>query len=354
MAQLTRKHLLILLALAISAMLVPNSLLRTWLPRPGSLSTATAAPTADEFADEYERALSLASSNPLEALPLLQEIIFSGSVNAGNARVVARAIQAARLSGDHAYLLTQSGRALATIGEWAHARLAFLRAVEETPNYAEAWAYLGEAQQQKEEDGFPALKHALELNPQSLSANLFTALYWQRQGSFNEADKYLHIAALIAPEDPSILIQWGQNAVLQGDVIAARERFERAAELSPDDLQVWKTVAYYSIDSEVFVEELGLPAARILLQENASDAEALTLAARGYILLGHSEIAVTFFERAIKSQPEYPSVHLYYGLFLLASGDLEEARGHLDLVIALSPESSEAEIAARWIGLTYQ
>ena len=354
MARLKREHLFILLALAIAAVIIPNSFLRPWLPRPGSLATGIAAPTADEFANEYEQALLLASSSPLDALPLLQNISLSGSVNAGKARVVAQAILAARLSGDRAYLLTETGRALATIDEWALARLTLLRAVEQAPGYAEAWAFLGEAQQQNEYDGFSALHRALELDPQSVSANLFTALYWQRRGDFIEADKYLHIATLISPVDPSILIQWGQNAVLKGDVIAARERFERAAELSPDDQQVWKTVAGYSIDSELFVEELGLPAARMLLQERVTDVEALTLLARGYLLLGETEIAVTFFERAINIKPDYAGAHLHYGLFLLASDELEEARFHLDIVIALSPGSREAEIAARWIGLTYQ
>lgn len=335
--------------LGIALLLLPNAWLRSLVPLPGGVPTPTALPTGDPLENAYQQGLQMAASDPIAALPYLEEVAFSDHSAADSARRIAQAIQAARLADDPAYTFTASGQALAAIGEWGLARNALLQAVQLAPDYAEAWAYLGEAQYQNGEDGYPALRQAIELNPNSLSAQLFNALYWQRQGDFNRANLHFYIAAQLEPESPAIQIQWGQNAMLAGDAVEARQHFEQAASLTPDDPQVWEALAQYSVESELFVEELGLPAALRLLQERPQDPQILTLVGRAYALLENAETARFYLQRAVDLGPSYAVGHLHLGIFLLSQQEQDSALVHLNTVLALAPGSPEAELASELI-----
>lgn len=329
--------------------LLPNAFLRAWMPLPGPIPTPTLPPTADPLELSYQEGLQLAVTDPLSALALFEELAFSSYLKAESARAVAQAIQSARLADDPAYLLTKTGQALAAISEWKRAQQAFLQAVQLEPEYAEAWAYLGEAQQQNGEDGYPALQRALDLNPESLSAQLFAALYWQRQQDYSHADVHYQMAAFLQPENASIQVQWGQNSLLAGDIVEAREHFDLAAELTQDDLSVWAYVARYCIDSELFVEELGLPAALKVLREQPENPEAMVLVGRAHLSLDNKVTARVYLELAVERYPEYMPAHYYLALFLLANEENDLAFIHLNKVIELAPGSPEAKLASELI-----
>jgi hypothetical protein len=69
-------------------------------------------------------------------------------------------------------------------------------------------------------------------------------------------------------------------------------------------------------------------------------------------MLRQHESATFYFERALQFGPQEPFTHLHYGLFLLATGNQDLGRQHLDLVIALAPGSAAADLASHWLGLT--
>lgn len=330
----------ILLALALIAL--PNAWLRGFTPHEGPLPTLTPLPTADTLGDAFEQGLQLAAERPLEALPYLEQVMLSNHPQAEAARLLGRAIQAARLADDEAYLYTASAQALAALGRWGLAQAALLRAVEADPDYAEAWAYLGEARHQNGADPYEALQRGLQLNPNSLAVQLFNALYWQRQQDYTQADLHFLSATQLEPENPSIFMQWGQNAMLAGDPVTARGRFEQAAELTPDDPQVWVALARYSLDSELFVEELGLPAALQAYQQAGAQAEVLVLLGRAYTLRGQRSTGLHFLQRAVEAGDEYAPAHLYLGLFLLSEQEIPAALAELNRVIELAPGSPEA------------
>lgn len=335
--------------LGIALIVLPNAWLRNLNPFHGEWPTATPLPTADLAGDAYARGLQLAASDPLAALPLFEEVMFTDHPQAAHARTLARAIQGARVQDDPAYLFTASGRALAAVGEWSLARAALLQAVQADPDYAEAWAYLGEAQYQNGVDSREELQHALELNPNSVAVQLFNALYWQRHEDYEQADLHFYVATQLDPANVSILVQWGQASMLAGDPLAARQHFEDAATLSPDDPQIWKTLARYSLDSGLYVEELGLEAAVHLLDGGVEDAETLVLLGRAQIALGHRTAGRGFLERALALDPTYAPAALQLGLFYLAEEDLDTAFDYFDQVIAMAPGSPEAELASQLI-----
>lgn len=348
MRRIPRK-LLLLALLAALVFLLPTWWMRIWLPRHGGLPTPTVLATQSSYELTYRQAVELAASQPLDALPLLNELSFAESPFAAQALTIRQGIQGGRLNGDRAYLLTSTGQALGAVGEWAAARQAFLAAVEANPEFAEAWAYLGEALQQNGQDGLPALEQAERLDPNSLSVRLFLALYWQRQGDFERAEQNLRVAALQHPQNPLVQMQLAENAVLKGDTSAALPFLERAMQLAPDNPAIWRAVAVYSVESALYVEEAALPALERLHRRQPDQADLLTLHARALALLRRDGEAEGYFMQAIEADAAYTPAHLYYGIFLLAGQRVEEARQHLNQVLALQPSGPQADLAAHWL-----
>jgi tetratricopeptide (TPR) repeat protein len=335
--------------LGVALVLLPNVFIRSFVPVAGGLPTPTAEPTHDARDDAFAEGLRLAATDPVAALPFLQQVMFSDHPQAEAARTLAQNIQAGRVAENEAYLFTASGQALAAIGEWTLARDALLQAVQLDPDYAEAWAYLGEAQYQNGQDPLPALQRAIELNPNSLAAQLFNALHWQRAEDYEQADLHFYIASQLELDNPSIYIQWGQNDILAGNPVEARARYETAASLTPEDPQVWKALARYSVDSELFVAELGLPAALQVVLEDPVDVQALVLLGRAHLLLGNGQSGIGFLERALEVNPDSAEAHLFLGIYLLDEGQTEAALLHLNAVIASAPGTSEARLASELI-----
>ncbi|MCW5873947.1 MAG: tetratricopeptide repeat protein [Anaerolineales bacterium] len=343
------RKLLLLALLAALVFLLPTWWMRIWLPRQGGVPTPTVQATQSAHERSYRQAVELAASEPLDALPLLNELAFTESPYASAALTIRQGIQSGRLSGDRAYLLTATGQALAAVGEWPAARQAFLAAVEANPEFAEAWAYLGEALQQNGQDGLAALEKAEQLDPNSLSVRLFLALYWQRQADFERAERNLRVAALQYPQNPLVQMQLAENAVLMGDTTAALPYLERALQLAPNDPAIWRAVAVYSVESALYVEEAGLAALELLHERYPGQADLLTLHARALALLRRDSQAEEYFQQALQADEAYTPAHLYYGIFLLAGQRTAEARTHLNQVLALQPSGPQADLAAHWL-----
>lgn len=342
MPRIGRRVLIGAVIVTLALALLPSVFLRRFTPAPGGVPAPTAVPTEDLAAALFDRGLQLAATDPVEALPIFEDLMFSDHPSAEQARLMANHIQTGRVADDEAYLFTATGQALGAIGQWALARQALVQAVQLDPEYAEAWAYLGEAQYQNGRDSLPALQQALELNPNSLAVQLFNALYWQRQEDFEQASLHFYVASQLEPEDPSIYIQWGQNAMLAGDPVEARAQYEKAAALSPDDMTIWKAMARYSVDAELFVEELGFPAALTVVLDDETDAEALVLLGRAHLLLGNDHSGLGFLERALQVDEGNAQAHLHLGIYLLNQGDKQQALEHLNDVLFYAPGSAEA------------
>jgi tetratricopeptide (TPR) repeat protein len=352
------KARLALLALLIGGglwLLLPN--IRDISPQPfEDFATEQARPTTEieGLEAQYDVLLEIVAEEPALALSLLDQLAFTESDLADEARHLAQDIRAAELQDNEAYTLTAVGQSFGRLEKWELSVQALEQAVVADASYAEAWAYLGEAQQHVGEDGLEALQRARALNPLSLSANLFQALYWQRQANFAEAERYLRIALQIAPQDANLYIQLGHNAVLAGAVPDARGYYEQAVTLEPDSPEAWEVLAAYSLDNDIFLEDIGLPAARRALVLAPDDPQALVLMGRATdVVSGQRAGAQRLFERALTIDPRHAGAHLYLGLLLLNGGEPDAAWEHLVLVRELAPGSPEAEFASGLLDTYY-
>ncbi len=346
------------------------TLAATLAPRPAAPAdepAATASPTAQadiptriaalqeaiaaeplNAAAQFELGLLLALDQPETAHRALQAAADLDPAYAEAAQSVRTTLAQANLpTTDPAYAAILIGQALAAQQEWGAAAVAFERSAELDPAYAEAWAYLGEAQNQLGQEGLPALHTALQLNPNSLAGNLFAAAHWNRRGEPAEAVPYLQTANTLQPDTPAILTDLGITLAAAGEVQAGLEALVRVTELTPERLAAWQTLAEVSLAHNVQVELIGLAAARQSVLMAGEEPYALTLMGRAYALLEDTFNAERFFERALAAGPDYAPAHLQYGRMLVAAGRLAEARLLLARALELAgPDDPTGQQAA--------
>ncbi len=288
-----------------------------------------------------ELGLLTAVEDPDQALAYLSQAALADPELAAGADALDRTIRRARLiDDDPAYTLTAVGRSLASLGEWDLAREAFRNAASLNPGYADAWAFLAEAQQQTGENGLPALSTAYSLDPESLVVNTFFALYVQRQGRYEDALVYLETALQADPGNPTLLAEMGGTMSALGDIQNAIDLFLQAVNQDPENPTYWRLLAVYSIQNGIQIVELGLPAARQALLLAPDEPAALVLVGQAYLMLENPLLAERFFLEAVTVDPQYAPAYFHLGMLNLSTGDTGSARKNLLQVITLAPETA--------------
>ncbi len=224
------------------------------------------------------------------------------------------------------------GQAFGLVQDWELAQTAFEQAIELDENNAEAWAWLGEAKQQTGQGGRAELDHALDLNRESTNVRALRALYWSRQGKYEQMLAEYLIAAGIEPENPRWRAGIGDAYAGIGDLVSALASYQQAVQLAPAFPDYWRMLAVFCADNNVQLEEIGLPAAQqaVLL----APGDVVTLDALGYVYLssGRYANAVNIFLSVIESSPEYFPTHIHLAMAYLAQGDRAAAYNVLTFV----------------------
>jgi protein O-GlcNAc transferase len=293
---------------------------------------------APDAADtHYELGLLLAATAPESALSELMQSASLAPELEESVQSLRAELNSAFLIGDRAYQFTVSGRALATLGEWDLASEAFRRAVEADLEYAEAWAWLGEARQQTGGNGRPQLDKALLLNPQSASVQALDGLYWLRQGQPEKALTSYGKAAALEPENAAWQIALGDAATAAEKVSEAAGYYSRAVELAPEDPAAWRALALFSLNHDTDVENTGLVAARHLLKLAPKDWLTYDIAGRAAVILGAQVEAGVHLLKAIELAPHEPGPHFHLALAYLEFGQLDLAYDKLVDTVNLDP-----------------
>jgi tetratricopeptide (TPR) repeat protein len=259
-----------------------------------------------------------------------------------------RSIRSSQRSPDPAYAFVSAGQSLASMEEWSLAEVALSKATQLNPEFADAWAYLGEARQQLGEDGFDDLETALQLDPDSIPANTLVALYWQRQEQYDMALVYIHSAANLDPLNPALEAEIGNTLGLLGNLSSAETHYVRAVEMAPNDPTYWQILANFYIRYESNLREDGLAAARQAVILAPDDPASLDAMAQIYLLMESPHIARRFLERALTADSTYAPAHLHMGLVHIMNGNTLESFQKITLAKELStPGSPTAELADR-------
>jgi len=319
----------------------------------------------------YQIGLLLATQEPEKAPAHLVQAAELDPSLAPKALALATSIRSGLRNEEPTYRLVAAGRALAAFDEWELAAEAFHQATLARPDYAEAWAFLGEARQHQAEnqggstpstnidstsqnalvpvndDGLEELQKAVALNANSLAANSFLALYWQRHQDYNQALKYTQKTVTLESQNPTPRVELGNILAILGDLTGALEAYQSAIELAPQDSTYLKLLILFSIKYEYQLEDVGLPAASAAITQDAQDPEALDLMGQVLFRLDDLLQAEKFFQRAVEIDQKYAPAHLHLGMLFLEKEETQKAFEKINLAASLAPDTPVAEQAQR-------
>ena len=289
----------------------------------------------------------IALQDPEAALSHLRLAIDLDSQAASLASDLIDVIESARSEQNPAYTLAQVGQALARTGQWPMAATAFENALLQDPEYTEARAYFGLALDRSGQNGLPQLELAVAQAPQAALPQMLLGKHWLIKGEPERAVEAYEQAAALAPEDPLLAIDLGAAYAAAGDLPSAKSAFQYATDLDPEDPILWSLFAQFSLDYEIELDEIGLPAARQAVILQPGSAAALDRLGYTHLLLGNWNLAERFLVEAIQTDSKLASAHYHLGLLRLTDGDLAGGRALLFLAVALDPDGRYGSLAQR-------
>ena len=284
----------------------------------------------DDASAHYQLGLLLTLSDPQTAT---SELITASQLDPEldpAVQALRTALNLASLSEAPSAQLVIIGRGLGLVSEWELAQAAFEQSIQVDEQNAEAWAWLGEAQQQAgNEDAFTSLKRALSLNPNSAVVRGLRGLYFQRVGNNREALTEFQAAAKLQPDDPALFVSIGESFSKLGDMIRALEAYQFAVALAPEDVNYLRLLAQFCGQNNINIEEAGIVAAQraVVLQPNDAGLQDLL----GWLLLldaRYPEAERTLLH-ALALDSQNASAHFHLGMLYLQLDDRASAQAQL-------------------------
>ena len=174
--------------------------------------------------------------------------------------------------------------------------------------------------------------------------NLAKGISYLGIGEMNLAEKFLLRAAEEEPERAEVWKNLGECHIIQEKYQKAKEELERAAQLSPDDAEVF---VYLSIVCENLGDK-GESVKYFLMAEESGFAtdQIYRLISHIKIFQGKLTEAQTYIERAIALAPKNPGHYNTLGLIHSKLGEWEKAAQFFQRAIELAPDKD-----AYWFNL---
>jgi tetratricopeptide (TPR) repeat protein len=309
--------------------------LEQWVASEGETDTAA----------HYRLGLLLSISEPDRAIG---EFLLAASLDPqydSAVETMRTTLNLASLETDDSSKLVLTGRGLGLVNEWPLAAQAFRQAVTADGKDAEAWAWLGEAEQQLGQDGRAELDKALSLDRTNPIVRSLRGVYWMRQDRGDQALAEYLLAAEYDPDNPAWRISVGEAYAQRGDLQAALASYLRATEMAPTDVTVWRALAAFSAQYNMQLEDIGLPAAQMAVELSGEDPLALDMLGWTLALLERYDEARDTLEHALSLDPELPQAHLHLGIVALQTDDWEAAKEHFQQASDLDPAGPVGEQA---------
>lgn len=298
---------------------------------------------SDDASAHYRLGLLLTLSDPNEAI---SELLYASQLDPQfdpAAQTLRTALNLSSLSDSPSERFVIIGRGLGLVNEWELAHAAFEEAVKVNEKNAEAWAWLGEADQQSAgEDALTYLDRALNLDPNSSIVRGLRGLYFQRAGNHREALIEFQAAAKLDPKNPALYVSIGQEFSMLGDLILALDAYQYAAALMPDDAQYWRLLAGFSAQNNANVKDIGIPAAQKAVKLTPDDPLALDVLGWLMVLDERYYEAEEILNRALEHDPQLASAHFHLALLFMQTNDRDSMRVHLIQARDLGSEEAAA------------
>ncbi len=274
---------------------------------------------ADDVEANYTLGLLLAAVSPRQALPYL---VRAAQLDSNlNEAVHSMRISLNRAANEQASWFFQSGLGLTAMQEWDLAEEAFRRTTTLQPNYAEAWAWLGETLQQQGREGKAELQEALRLEPDSAAVQALYGLYLQRQGQLQQAISAFQNAVALQPSEAAWWAALGSAYEQSGDLVAALSCYRQAVQQSSQDALYWRALITFCARNRIHLEDVALPALRTLFDLAPEAWYAHDLLGQVLLAMGDLPGAYAAFQKALTIAPQQTEIYLHLGKFYFQKGD---------------------------------
>jgi protein O-GlcNAc transferase len=250
--------------------------------------------------------------------------------------------RAVELKPDYADAHNNLGNALRETGDAAAALTSCARAIELKPGYAEAYNNLGNALKDLGEldAAIAAYGKAIGARPAFAEAQLNLGIALQAKGHGDAALECLRETVALAPQLAVAHDKLASLLMHRGDIHGAIEAYRRVAQLTPGSAQAHNTLGN-ALNGAARVPE-AVPCYERAIALEPDFADAYHNLANALRRLGAPERALGFARRAIELRGDMPSFHNNLGTILADLGQPDAALVCYRDALALNPDFGES------------
>ncbi len=294
---------------------------------PGNVVAPSAAPAStplselslDEEADLVYKILSAEIAGRRGRVDIAASNYFDAANSSDDVRVAERAVK-----------LAMYGR------EWSQARNAVERWVELLPDSVDAWQHKVQISLQLKDvdDAAGALEKIVDISgqePSEVIPGLVSSLLRQTDAELG-AEVLARLGARF-PGSSDTQYGIGRFAMSRGDRETARNAFEKAVEIDPDNVEAMLSLARIKLDMGEGEESLA--PVKAFVDANPKNPQALLGYARLLVETGMYERASEQFEVIAERFDDDPEAMFTIGLLALESKRVEQAERYLERVVEL-------------------
>lgn len=247
------------------------------------------------------------------------------------------------------YRLVIAGNALSRLEEWDYAAYAYSHVTKLDPDYAEGWAFYGNALYHSGGNGYFALEKAINLSPTSKIARAYLASYWRNQREFIKSFELWSDLIKEEPQQPVWYQEVGNTYIQAGNLEEALIAFQKATELAPNDSYYWLNLARFCGEYRVNINEIGIPAARQALLLDDQNWQVHDLIGWMYLLLNDYTTAERFLSNAYNLDTENALINLHLGQLYSLQNRNELASYYLERSIKFSEDDAIIVLAKKFL-----
>jgi Tfp pilus assembly protein PilF len=142
------------------------------------------------------------------------------------------------------------------------------------------------------------------------------------------------------PDNPAVQTNMGVLAAAKGNVVAARQSFERALELNPNAFDA--LVAVVALDIRAGKAQAAVERVDRYLQKQPNKADVFVLSAQAYGAAGDSKTAEARLRKAVSIDPDHLESYAMLGSLYASQKRLDEAKKEFQTVADRQPNNVTA------------
>lgn len=277
----------------------------------------------DDATATYQLGLLLASEDTSQAIRYLSQPFSDERLIANARRVNSTLLNTGAWTADSYY---QIGLALVEIGEWPFAEKAFDAGLVLDSQNWRLYAYRGYVRDQQGRNGRIDYSTAIGLSPTAALPFYFLGLHWRGiEPDLAASREALLRAYAFDSENPAIAAELGTAFQLLGDNAEAKEWFNLAVELAPDDVEWQRRRATFFVEANFLLSSEGIATIEESYRRFPSDPDIVITIGYASFLLQRIRDAEAFLEMALDMEPTNARAQYYYGLLQQRLGNTSAA-----------------------------